>query len=609
MEEKKMAKFNKRVSVEQEAEQHKDTTINKEGGIAFKLDSLTRLYERVSACLVSEPKFYKNIVDNEATTQIVVGGKTIQTIKSIKVENNEDSEILKDIREVAKIDPEFILKLAIHCRNELYLRSISILLLVEAANIVECKPFVRRYSKHIIKRADELREALAYQMSRFGEPLPNSLKKGLADAFESFDEYQFEKYSGGSGKIKFSNVLRMVHPKPKDEARKALYNYLIYPEGHPKSIKNRLKYLPILKAKEELMSCKELDKNAEKLAKEAHATWEVFVSKFGSTEATWKYIAPTLPVMALIRNLRNLLDKKVPVNEFLGKLQDKETILNSKQLPFRWFSAYKEIEGNSNPSTGKVLDALQDAMEISVQNVPRLGGITFSTADNSGSMQSPLSQRSKVMYCDVANIMQAILAHVSDDVVTSVFAEHFKVVNVSKRDGIITNMKKFKDTDVGYSTDAYKALMHLNENKIKVDRIVIFSDMQCYDSGNRYSGTAERSLVAEFKKYKRNVNPNVRLFSINLAGYGSAQFPQDDPNVALIAGWSDRVFDFIKLFESDKKQAVDRVRMMTLPERKLVDKIVASNVKVIESNKKIKKVIYKAKKLETISNKTKSKKR
>ena len=104
--------------------------------------------------------------------------------------------------------------------------------------------------------------------------------------------------------------------------------------------------------------------------------------------------------------------------------------------------------------------------------------------------------------------------------------------------------------------------MHLNEKKIKVDRIVIFSDMQCYDSENRYRGTAEKSLISEFKKYKRNVNSNVRLFSINLAGYGLAQFQQDEPNVALIAGWSDKVFDFIKLFESDKKQAVDRIRKM-----------------------------------------------
>lgn len=264
-----MTKFNKKKSVEKEIEEHKDLTENKEGGIAFKLDPLTRLYTRVSSCLVSEPKFYKNIIKNEKD-------------EVIKIENNEDSEILKDIQEVSKKDPEFILKLAKYCRNELYLRSISILLLVEAANIVACKPYVRKYTKHIIKRADELKDALAYQLSRFGEPVPNSLKKGLADAFEQFDEYELEKYSGGQGRIKFSNVLRMVHPKPKDDARKALYNYLIYPEGHKNAIKNRLKHLPIIKAKQELMKCEKLDKKAEKLAKEAHATWEVFISKFGT---------------------------------------------------------------------------------------------------------------------------------------------------------------------------------------------------------------------------------------------------------------------------------------------------------------------------------------
>ena len=117
--------------------------------------------------------------------------------------------------------------------------------------------------------------------------------------------------------------------------------------------------------------------------------------------------------------------------------------------------------------------------------------------------------------------------------------------------------------------------------------------MQCYDSFGRYSVVGERSLVTEFKKYKRQVNPNIRLYSIDLAGYGTAQFPQDEPNVALIAGWSDKIFEFIKLFESDKKQAVDIIRAMTLPERKLVTKIMASKTTITEVSGKTKKVIYK----------------
>lgn len=564
-----MGKFNEKQTIEKEVEEHKDATTNKEGGLAFNLEPLTRLYTRCASALCGEPKFYKNIVENEELATITIGGKVVKTIKTVKIEDNEDSEILKDIREVAKVDPEFILKLAVYCRNELYLRSISTLLLVEAANIVECKPFVRRYTNYIIKRADELREALAYQISKFGEPVPNSLKKGLAESFRSFDEFQFTKYSGGKGKIKFSNVLRMVHPKPTDDARRALYNYLIYPEGHPKEMKNRLKYLPLIAAKEDLMKCDKLDTKAKKLAEEAHATWEVFISKFGSNEDTWRYIAPNLPIMALIRNLRNLLDKKVPVTDFLDKLEDEKTVLNSKQLPFRWFSAYREIEGNDNPFTGKVLDVLQTAMNISTKNVPKLDGITFSSADNSGSMSSPLSKNGKVLVRDVANIMQAILAASSEDVITSVFADEFKIVNVSKRDGIITNMQKFAKTHVGGSTYAYKTIKHLNDNKIKVDRIIIFSDMQCY---NERGYGSDSTLAAEFKKYKRNINPKINLYSIDLSGYGTAQFPKDESNVALIAGWSERIFDFIRLFETDKKQAVDAIRGKSLAEFGLREK-------------------------------------
>ena len=45
--------------------------------------------------------------------------------------------------------------------------------------------------------------------------------------------------------------------------------------------------------------------------------------------------------MALLRNLRNLLDKEVPAESFTGKLL--AGVAGGKQLPFRYYSAYQAV--------------------------------------------------------------------------------------------------------------------------------------------------------------------------------------------------------------------------------------------------------------------------
>jgi len=70
----------------------------------------------------------------------------------------------------------------------------------------------------------------------------------------------------------------------------------------------------------------------------------------------------------------------------------------------------------------------------------------------------------------------------------------------------------------------------------------------------------ELLVAEEVKKYKAKINPNVYVYSIDLAGYGTLQVPQDEPRSCLIAGWSDRILKFIKLFEEDKKTAVERIK-------------------------------------------------
>ncbi len=540
-----MTKFNETMSIGQQLRARADATANFEGGLAFELDPRTRLYTRVASALMAEKKFYESA-------------------------QQADEALLADVRAVAETDPEFVLRLAAYARQDLNLRSVSVALLAEAAAIPGCKPYVRRWTPEIIRRADEPAEAIAYWVKRHGaigsqglpggdHAFPASLTKGIADALRRFGEYHFAKYDR-PGSVKLRDVLRIVRPKPRNDVEAALYRYLVRGDLDAQ-------HLPLLAAKAQLLRKEAFDAEAHELAARAHATWEVLVSKFGSRAETWNAI--DFPFMAGMRNLANFMRNGADqaLDRVIAMLCDPRRVRQSKQLPFRFVAALRAVEHeveSGNPRKGEVLDAIRAAVEASVANLPVLSGTTFVTADNSGSMDSPLSDRGSVTYRDTANLLAAVANAACERAVTSVFGTDHEWVTTSREDSVLTNFGTFEAAGhrVGGSTNAHLAIRALRERGIRVDRIVLLSDMQCYDSASVWGGG---SLAEELRRYRSQVNPEVFLYSVDLAGYGTSQFPQDERRVALLAGWSERFLEFVPLFEADATQAIDRIARWAPP--------------------------------------------
>lgn len=554
-----MAKSNVVRSVSEQLVSRSDATVNHEGGLAFTLDPRSRLYTRAVASLVREDKFYTSA-------------------------EQCDAELVADIGATAEVDPEFILRLAAYTRQVMNLRATPVVMLVEAAAIPACKPFVRKWTPQIVRRADELAEVIAFWTIRHGaigsagakggeHAFPNSLTRGLQDALGQFDEYQYAKYDC-EGMVTLRDVMRILRPVPSSDAQSALFRYLVKGEI-------AAEHLPKLAAKAVLLRKETLDAEALELANAAHITHEVLTSKFGSNAETWNAIR-FLPFMAGMRNLSNIMrtGASQALDRVLSMLRNPEHVRRSRQLPFRFFSAHRQIEAAvrfdrrtggqtvderiaAHPRRNEVLEALQTAVELSLVNVPRLPGRTFITADNSGSMDSPLSERSTVRLREVANLMAALGHALCDDPIVSVFGSIHAVVPVSRKDTVLTNMERLERTNVGGSTEAHLTLRYLRENRIRVDRVILLSDMQCYDSSGQgssyWGGYSQRSLAEELRMYRSSVNPEVFMHSVDLAGHGTSQFPQGERRVALLGGWSERLLELLPLAEADGAQAVDRI--------------------------------------------------
>src|SRR5690606_12145018 len=109
-----------------------------------------------------------------------------------------------------------------------------------------------------------------------------------------------------------------------------------------------------------------------------------------------------LGYMAMMRNLRNILQADVSPNHIqkvYDLLTNEQAVLHSKQLPFRFLSAYRELMNISSAYTGYFLEALETAVKISAQNIK---GFDLSTSlliasDVSGSMYKTVSSKSQIM--------------------------------------------------------------------------------------------------------------------------------------------------------------------------------------------------------------------
>ena len=498
-------KYNQPATIRSNLLREPTRTTNYEGAEAFTLSPKLELYERVLTCLM-EPKFYDP-----------------------KYQDTTDA-IRRLVAQLSETDPKYILQLANYARNYMYLRSVPLFLLVLACKYPKTKAFVKAYTPKIVRRADELTEATALWIKENQEigdgtstgMMCAALKKGLADAFHNFDEYQLAKYNR-QGAVKLRDVLRVTHPKPRNDEESDLWKRL-------------------------------LDDNLK-----IPDTWETYISMHGSTKENWEHIMPKMPIMATLRNLRNFAKVGADIAGVITKLENPDIIAKSKQFPFRFFSAYKALQDSeSTPSTSRLMDAVQTAIALSVKNMPKIPGYTALSADNSGSMHSNLSQKGTVQYYHVANLLQAIAHYICEYSLTSVFGESYKVVNISKHSSILDNMERFGNTDVGHSTNGFLFVKDLLDRQVYVDRMIIFTDCQLWNSAGWGFGTRYETTIAElFRKYKARINPKVHLYLFNLAGYGTISVPERD--AILVSGWTEKILKFINLFEADEKTMLNDI--------------------------------------------------
>jgi len=530
-----MAKFNKTKTVESQL------TTNLAGGEAYKESSKLEL---VSLLLTSfaQSKFYE---------------------KEEKI-NQRLIDLIKENQ------PDFVAKAAIYARNEFAMRSISHITAAELAKFISSQTWGKSFYNKIIRRPDDMMEILAYYMNKKGNKITNSMKKGFAEAFSRFDAYQLGKYRGEGKTFKLVDLANLVHPSPTlgdkfmvDVDRKEYIDIMKKKLQVTGKKKNNEKYISSIKEKLSWAE-KQESGNVKIHALEAlvldllrsKGTFESELSKAGQMGKTetekdafkkeaWTTLLNERKIgyFALLKNLRNIIEQAPDmVDKACELLTDTKMIKNSLVLPFRFTTAFEEIEKLNGDTTNirKVMRALNQAIELSCVNVPKFNGRTLVVIDVSGSMNGRIGK--------IASLFGAVLVK-SNDCDVLIFDTTARYINVNTSDSIttISNQLHFN----GGGTD-----FHCIFNKINkpYDRLIILSDMQGW--------VGYHTPKAEFDQYCKRSNCHPNIFSFDLNGAGTLQFPEN--KIYALAGFSDKVFEIMGMLEEDRQALIHKIESVEL---------------------------------------------
>lgn len=390
----------------------------------------------------------------------------------------------------------------------------------------------------MLLRPDEPGELLGYWTATYGRAVPKPVKRGVADAVRRlYNARSLLKYDTASKGYRFGDILNLVHAAP-DPARPwqgELFRYALDRRHHPDTAVPPAGD-PVLSAHRALMALPVGERRAVVLAPDgaerlaaAGLTWEALAGWLQGPmdRAAWEAVIPSMGAMALVRNLRNFDEAGVSdevAARVAAKVSDPEAVAKSRQFPFRYLAAYRHA-----PSL-RWAYPLERALGHSLANVPALGGRTLVLVDRSGSMWSPLSERSRLNRADAAAIFGTALALRAADADLVQFGTGSAPVTHRAGESVLKVLGRFGDLGGTNTADAVRR--HYRGH----DRVLIVTDEQ-----TSYGGDPTSLIPAE-----------VPVYTWNLAGYRVGHGPSGDANRHVFAGLTDAAFRMVPLLEAGR---------------------------------------------------------
>lgn len=441
-------------------------------------------------------------------------------------------------------DCEFVAQAAIYSRTQSFMKDMPALLCawLSARD--------RRLHELVFARViDNARMLRTYvQILRSGvvgrKSLGTAPKRLVRDWLAGRSEDDLFSASAGQSPS-LADILKMAHPKPAGPTREAFYGYMLGRSYNANALPRLVVHFEQFKAAKAGGDVREV----------ADVPF-VLLSALPLTAADWVSIARNAGWQTTRMNLNTFARHGVFEAPGLAsliaeRLRDAGEIRRARAFPYQLLAAYQNCDA---AVPAEVRNALQDAMELAIANVPAIAGQVVVCPDVSGSMKTPVTgaragSSSGVQCIDVAALVAASVLRKNPSTLVLPFEQSVIAVEVNPRDSVMTNAGRLSSIGGG-GTNCSAPLHMLSRRKAAADLVILVSDNESWVDQGRGHGTA---LLAEWSAFRRR-NPNARLVCLNVQPNQTTQ-AAERADILNIGGFSDQVFEVISAFAAGELEA------------------------------------------------------
>ncbi len=484
-----------------------------------------------------------------------------------------DVQLEKVLKLAEKCSSDFIARTAVYARKQAFMKDMPALLCAVLA--ARKDPLLNLAFPLVMDNARMLRNFV--QIMRSGVTGRKSLGSGPRRLVRqwivgrNFNRL-FRDSVGQDPSI--ADVIKMVHPKPQTKVQTNLFKYLI---GKPLTHEEKA-VLPPLVIEYENYKLRKKDERIDEDVTVPEVPFQMLTA-LGLGTKEWTEIARNAPWQMTRMNLNTFKRHKVfedpaMVTLVADRLKNPELVHRARVFPYQLFMAFHATRDVPHD----VSEALQDALDASLDNVPAIDGQVYVFPDVSGSMSSPVTggrkgATTKVTNRMVAGLVASALLRTNPKTVIIPFDGTAHEVRFNPRDSVMTNAEILGKWQGG-STNLSAPLNLLNAKGLTGDLIVYVSDNQSWvDSNDSYGGafygrsasSGPTGTMQAWEHFKRK-SPNAKMVCIDISPHTSTQAKERD-DIFNVGGFSDSVFNFLGAVakgQASKGFWVDQIKQVEL---------------------------------------------
>jgi 60 kDa SS-A/Ro ribonucleoprotein len=456
-----------------------------------------------------------------------------------------DEQLTRVLELCDAVDAEFVARVAIYSRTRSFIKDMPALLCAWLSTGSAYKNAARLHEAVFARVIDNTRMLRTYvQILRSGvvgrKSLGSAPKRLVREWLASRDEEALFSSSAGQSPS-LSNIVKMVHPKPAGPRRQAFYGYMLGRSYDANALPKLVTQFEQFKAGE---------------TTDVPDVPFMLLSALPLSQKDWVEIAKNAEWQTTRMNLNTFARHGVFETDGLAsliaaRLRDAGEIQRARVFPYQLLAAYQNCDA-AVPQ--EVRDALQDAMELAIANVPSIEGRVVVCPDVSGSMKSPVTghragSTTSVRCVDVAALVAAAVLRKNQSATILPFEQDVVPVDLNSRDSVMTNAGRLASIGGG-GTNCSAPVRLLNQRKAKADLVLFVSDNESWVDRGRGRGTA---LMAEWSEFRQR-NPKARLVCLDIQPNQTTQ-AAERADILNIGGFSDQVFEVISAFASGQLEA------------------------------------------------------